>query len=190
MLVSVCFRRMLSGILAGSDPKMLAEDGGEMRLTVETAVISDLCDIDFSLLNQLCRPLHSDVADKLGSGDACQLLHFAVELRTADAYVGGERLHTVFRISEVVIDRLHDTVHELLIVACGRCAFDILDLVTCSRVFAFEPSDVVDEIVNDSMELFHAERLLHIGVDAEEIPCRRSTVSPLEVSITTGTSLI
>ena len=74
LFFSCCFIR----IFCGCPPEMLFEDRGEIGLIVEAHRIGYLCDVDFSLTDEACSLLQTQVANELSCRDARDLLHLHI----------------------------------------------------------------------------------------------------------------
>ena len=107
---------------------MFAEDGREVGKIREPYGIGYLRDVDFLLLKQAGSLLQTDVADELAGGDAGHLLHLAVQLCTADAYLLGEHIDIEVAVREVLVDHLDGLYHEpneTTLAAMAECESDL-----------------------------------------------------------------
>ena len=127
-------------------------------------LIGHLRDVDLLFAQQACRLLHAQVTQELAAGDAGHLLHLAVQLGTADAYVLGQRVDIVAGLRHVGIDRPHDALHQHVVVAFHLYILYALLLLDGTAELAAQPAYVVYQVVNLDVQFLHVERLGNIGI--------------------------
>ena len=143
---------------------MLAEDGGEVGEVGEADGVGDLGDVDLLLTQEAGGLLQTDVADELRGGDAGHLLHLAVELGTADTHLLTEHLDVEVAIAEVLVHRLHDALHEQLVVALHLGRLEELGLLLSAAVLTLQVEARVDEVLDVHAQLLHIEGLGEEGI--------------------------
>ena len=145
---------------------MPAEDGGEVGEVREADGVGHLGDVQLLLAQQTGGLLQADVTQELAGGDAGHLLHLAVELCTADAYLLGEHIDVEVAVGEVLVDGLHDTFHEQLVVALDIGRLDLVGLLLGAAVLALQTLSRAQQVVDVHAELLHVEGLGEESVGA------------------------
>ena len=122
------------------------------------------------MLTQQARSLiEADVANKVCSRNACNLLYLSMELASADAHLSTQLVHLELAIANVLVDSLHDAVHQLVVVRLylDRLYLDVHNLaLLCLHTaeLTAQATHIVHHIVYLKMEFLDVERLRDVGI--------------------------
>ena len=89
-----------------------------------------------------------------------------MQLCAAYANVFSKTLNVEVGVGYMLVYRLHDAVHQLVVVALHLYLFNLVLLFLGARIFSAQPSYVADKIVCKYVQLRHVERLCQEGVCA------------------------
>ena len=103
---------MLADVLSGRNTEVFTEGGRERGWTGVADGVGYLRNIDLLLGEHTGGLFHADVLYKVVHAEASHLLHLTVQVRAADAGLGADEADVEFAVRDVVVDALHDALHE------------------------------------------------------------------------------
>ena len=117
------------------------------------------------MLTQQARSLiEADVANKVGGRNACNLLYLSMELASADAHLSTQLVHLELAIAYVLVDSLHDAVHQLVVVRLYLDVHNLALLCLHTAELTAQAAHIVHHIVYLKMEFLDIERLRDVGI--------------------------
>ena len=87
-----------------------------------------------------------------------------MQLGTADAYIFCQFLNVEVRVGEVLVHIFHHSFHESVVIALYLYLLNLSLLSLRTAVFATDASDIIYQIVDENMKLFHIERFSQKGI--------------------------
>mgnify|MGYP007068519096 CR=1 FL=1 len=109
--------------------------------------IRNLRNVDFMLPYQSGSLIETDVSQELASRNTGHLLQLSMQLGAAYAHLITHLLYIEVRIAQVLVHNLHDTLHQLLIVAFHLYLLHLVILLQSSTELTLQATYIVDEIV-------------------------------------------
>lgn len=119
--------------------------------------IRNLRNVDFMLSYQSGSLIETDVSQELTSRNTSHLLQLTMQLSTAYAHLITHLLYIEVRIAQVLVHYLHDTLHQLLIVAFHLYLLHLVILLQSSSELTLQATYIVDEIVYRKMKFLQTE---------------------------------
>ena len=96
--------------------------------------------------------IETDVSQELASRNTGHFLQLTMQLSTAYAHLITHLLYIEVRIAQVLVHYLHDTLHQLLIVAFHLYLLHLVILLQSSSELTLQATYIVDEIVYREMK--------------------------------------
>ena len=93
-----------------------------------------------------------------------QFLHLTMQVDATDAHFLGNVIDTQFGIADVLVDDLHDTLHEFVVRRLDLYIVHFLFQVVVATVFQPQHLVGVDEIDDSAAQDVHVERFDDIGI--------------------------
>ena len=87
-----------------------------------------------------------------------------MELCTADAYLLGEHIDVEVAVGEVLVDSLHDALHEQLVVTLDLGLFHLVGLLLGTAVLTLQAQARAEQVIDVHAEFLHVERFGEEGV--------------------------
>ena len=128
--------------------------------------IRNLRNVDFTLSYQSGSLIETDVSQELASRNTGHLLQLTMQLSTAYAHLITHLLYIEVRIAQVLVHYLHDTLHQLLIVAFHLYLLHLVILLQSSSELTLQATYIVDEIVYREMKFLQTEWFCQISISS------------------------
>ncbi len=126
--------------------------------------IRNLRNVDFMLSYQSGSLIETDVSQELTSRNTGHLLQLTMQLSTAYAHLITHLLYIEVRIAQVLVHYLHDTLHQLLIVAFHLYLLHLVVLLQGTTELTLQATYIVDEIVYREMKFLQTEWFCQISM--------------------------
>ena len=139
---------------------------GEMTVIGKSHHIRNLRNVDFTLSYQSGSLIETDVSQELAGRHTGHLLQLTMQLGAAYAHLITHFLYIEVRIAQVLVHYLHDTLHQLLVVAFHLYLLHLVVLLQGTTELTLQATYIVDEIVYREMKFLQAERLCQISISS------------------------
>ena len=111
--------------------------------------------------------IETDVSQELASRNTGHFLQLTMQLSTAYAHLITHLLYIEVRIAHVLVHYLHDTLHQLLIVAFHLYLLHLVVLLQGTAELTFQATHIINEIVYREMEFLQTERFCQISISSQ-----------------------